>query len=124
MLDFAEPARAYLSIQASSASAERLFGDAGYQEGVRRQHVETGIAEMLLTIRYLIQQRTNAHAVRAHAAHQPGALGVEATLYYQLAGRRQSKLPKRSLRRIKKHSFSKKGGQAQMKFLVSEVFEI
>ena len=33
---FIEAARAYLSIQASSASAERLFGDAGYYEGARR----------------------------------------------------------------------------------------
>ena len=66
MLDFAEQARAVLvDSKRSSASAERLFGDAGYQEGVRRQHVETGIVEMLLTIRYLIQQRTNVHAVRA-----------------------------------------------------------
>ncbi len=34
---FVDVARAYLSIQASSASAEHLFGDAGYQEGTRRQ---------------------------------------------------------------------------------------
>ncbi len=34
---FLETARAVLSIQASSASAELLFGDAGYGEGVRRQ---------------------------------------------------------------------------------------
>ncbi len=32
---FLDAARAFLSIQASSASAERLFGDAGYQEGTR-----------------------------------------------------------------------------------------
>ncbi len=32
---FLDAARAFLSIRASSASAERLFGDAGYQEGTR-----------------------------------------------------------------------------------------
>ncbi len=32
-----DAARAFLSMQASSASAERLFRDAGYQKGTRRQ---------------------------------------------------------------------------------------
>ena len=47
--------RAYLSIQAPSASDERLFGDAGYSEGDRRQHNDDSMNEMLLMIRrYLL----------------------------------------------------------------------
>ena len=51
---FIEVARAFLSIQASSAAAERLFGDAGYNEGIRRQHTADSMTEMLLMIRSYI----------------------------------------------------------------------
>ncbi len=69
-------ARAFLSIQAASASAERLFGDAGYQEGTRRQATGSSVTEMLLMVRsYVVTQiksalkqarfiRSRAHAVK------------------------------------------------------------
>lgn len=47
-------ARAFLSIQASSAAAERLFGDAGHNEGDRRQHCDDTMTEMLLTIKSFV----------------------------------------------------------------------
>lgn len=49
-------ARAYLSIQATSASAERLFGDAGYQQGNRRQHQMADMSEMLFAIRGCVKK--------------------------------------------------------------------
>lgn len=85
VLHFLEPARAYLSIQASSASAERLFGDAGFQEGIRRQHTDPSMAEMLLTIRYLVMQRTDPSVVQRLGAAQSGSLSVRATLITNLA---------------------------------------
>ncbi len=42
---FLDAARAFLSIQAASASAERLFRDAGYQEGTRRQTAGPSVTE-------------------------------------------------------------------------------
>lgn len=50
-------ARAFLSIQASSASGERLFGDAGYQEGSRRQTCHQSLSDMLLLIRSYVLHR-------------------------------------------------------------------
>lgn len=52
---FIDAARAFLSVQASSASAERLFGDAGYCEGTRRKHGESSVTEMLLMIRSYVR---------------------------------------------------------------------
>lgn len=49
-------ARAFLSIQASSASAERLFGDAGHGESDRRLHGDSPITEMMLFIRSYVQE--------------------------------------------------------------------
>ncbi len=54
---FLEAARAILSIQASSASAERLFGDGGYQEGARRQTGDSSVTAMLLLIRSCVRSR-------------------------------------------------------------------
>lgn len=45
------PPRAFLYIQASSASCERRFGDEGHGEGDRRQHVLDSMSEMHLMIR-------------------------------------------------------------------------
>lgn len=45
-LQFMDGAGAYLSIQASSASADRLFGDAGIQEATRRQHTDVFISNI------------------------------------------------------------------------------
>ncbi len=50
-LRFSLTARPFLSIQASSASTERQFGDAGYQKGTRRQATGSSVAEMLLMVR-------------------------------------------------------------------------
>lgn len=46
---FFDVARAYLSIQASSPPAERLFEDAGYQEGTRVHATGSSVTEMLHT---------------------------------------------------------------------------
>ncbi len=54
---FVDAARAFLSIQASSASAERLFSDSGNQEGSRRHHGDPAYAEMLLFIRTFTKSR-------------------------------------------------------------------
>ncbi len=43
-----DAARAFRSIKASSASAEGLFEDAGYQEGTRRQGTGSPVTDMLL----------------------------------------------------------------------------
>ena len=51
------PNLSLLSIQASSAAAERLFGDAGYYEGLRRQNTESSYTEMLLLIRSFVSSR-------------------------------------------------------------------
>lgn len=58
---FTDIARGYLSIPASSASAERLFGDAGYQQGARRQHETSSVTEMLLMIRSYVKARIADH---------------------------------------------------------------
>jgi len=55
--EFVDAARAFLSVQASSASTERLFGDAGHFEGDRRQHCDPALTEMLLTIRSFVSSR-------------------------------------------------------------------
>ncbi len=57
---FLDAARAFLSIQASSASAERLFGDAGYQEGTRRQGTGSPVTEMLLMVRSYVVAHLNS----------------------------------------------------------------
>lgn len=57
---FIDLARAFLSIQVSSASVERIFGDAGYQEGNRRQKVEDSVTEMQLTIRSFVKSRIDS----------------------------------------------------------------
>ncbi len=54
-----DPVRAYLSVQSSSASAERLFRDSGYHEGIRWQHAELSVTEMLLMIRSFVHSRIN-----------------------------------------------------------------
>ena len=54
---FIDCARAFLSIQASSAPAERLFSDAGFQEGARRQIEESCMTEMLLFVRNFVSKR-------------------------------------------------------------------
>ena len=60
---FIDLARAFLSIQASSAAAERLFGDAGYNEGFRRQNNGDTVTEMLLVIRsFLMSHIENARS--------------------------------------------------------------
>jgi len=54
---FLEMTRAFLSIQSSSAPAERLFSDSGIYEGNRRHHANAPVEEMLFTIRSYVQQR-------------------------------------------------------------------
>lgn len=46
-----ELAQAFLSIHASFAWCEHLFGDAGHGEGHRRQHVRDSVSEIVLMIR-------------------------------------------------------------------------
>ncbi len=55
-----DAARAFLSISASSASAERLFGDAGYQEGTLRQGTGSLVTEMLLMVRRYVVVHLNS----------------------------------------------------------------
>eukprot|EP00171_Calliarthron_tuberculosum_P003336 IDg3336t1 len=87
---FLDAARAFLSIQASSASAERLFGDAGYQEGARRQATGSSVTEMLLMVRSyvatylsrtpLVQARfisSHGQAVKNLAADLAGEIDAE-----------------------------------------------
>ena len=50
-------ARAALSSQGSSASAERLFSDLGRLEGRQRQTMLSGTLEMTETIRVFVQSR-------------------------------------------------------------------
>ncbi len=45
---------------ARSASAERLFGDAGYQEGTRRQGTGSPVTEMLLMVRSYVVAHLNS----------------------------------------------------------------
>lgn len=47
--------RDFISIQVSSASAERLFRDAGFQEGSRRQHENDTVTEILRSIRSYVE---------------------------------------------------------------------
>ncbi len=62
---FLEAAHAFLSIQASSAFAERLFGDAGFRERARRQTGDPSVTEMLLLIRSYVHSRLDsAHRQR------------------------------------------------------------
>ena len=56
---FLDPARAFLLIQASFASAERLFGDGGYQEGTCRQGTGSSVTEMLLMVRSYVVAHLN-----------------------------------------------------------------
>ncbi len=69
---FLDASSACLSTQSSSASAERQFGDAGYQEGFRRQHGESSVIEMLLMIRSFVHSRI------ANASRQKGFLSSRA----------------------------------------------
>ena len=55
-------ARAFLSIQASSAPVERLFSDSGNYEGARRQHPDSSYEEMLFIIRGFVQQSLESPA--------------------------------------------------------------
>ncbi len=57
---FLDTASAFLSIQASSASAERLFGDAGYQEGTHRRATGSSVAEMLVMVRSYVVTQINS----------------------------------------------------------------
>ncbi len=83
---FLNVARAYLSVQPSSASAEPLFGDVDYQEGFRRQRGESPVTEMLLLIRSFVHSRidkapkqqgflsSRAQAVKDVAEEIPGEI--------------------------------------------------
>lgn len=42
-------------MQGSSATAQRIFGAVGYQEGLRRHHQETSMVEMLMLTRSTFQ---------------------------------------------------------------------
>ena len=53
---FSDIARAFLSVQSSSAFPERLFSDAGNYEGSLRQHAESSFEELLLMIRSYVQE--------------------------------------------------------------------
>ncbi len=46
-------------MQSSSASTERLFGNAGCQGGFRRQHTESSVTEMLFMSRSFAHSRTD-----------------------------------------------------------------
>lgn len=54
---YTEMARAFLSIQSSSAPVERLFSDSGLYEGNRRHHANSSLSEMLFTIRNCVHER-------------------------------------------------------------------
>ena len=67
-----ELARAFLSAQASSVSVERLFGDAGFREGMRSHHIDDSMQEMMLTIRNAVKFHIN------HSKNQRGFLSGSA----------------------------------------------
>lgn len=54
---FINLARAYLSIQESSAVVERFFGDAAYHKGSIKHHQEDAMVEMLLMIGIFVRSR-------------------------------------------------------------------
>lgn len=54
---FFDCARAFVSIHASSASVERLFGEAVHQEGTRRTSKSFSVTEMLLIVRSCVENR-------------------------------------------------------------------
>jgi len=54
-------ARAFLSMQSSSAPVERLFSDSGLYEGNRRNHANSSLSEMLYSIRSCVQERILAY---------------------------------------------------------------
>ncbi len=62
---FLDAARALFSIQASSSCAERLFGDAGYQEGTRRQVTGSSVTDMLLMVRSYVVSHLNSRSRQA-----------------------------------------------------------
>ncbi len=76
---FLDAARAFLSIQASSASAERLFGDARYQKGIRRQGTGSPATEMLLMVRSYVVAHLNS------PSRQTGFIGNRAQAVKELA---------------------------------------
>ncbi len=59
-----DAARAFLLVQASSTSAERLFQDAGYQEGTCRQGTGSPVTEMLLMVRSYVVADLNSPSRR------------------------------------------------------------
>jgi hypothetical protein len=59
-LPFVTVARAFLAMQASSASAERLFSDAGNVEGAKRHNQSTAVLEMNLVIRKWVLSELSA----------------------------------------------------------------
>lgn len=52
---FLERSLEFLCIQASSASAERLFGDLRSYKGARHQHVDNSVIEILLVIQSFVK---------------------------------------------------------------------
>ena len=55
---FTDGARAFLSIQSSSAQVERLFSVSENYEGARRHHGESAIQEMLFSIKSYVTERS------------------------------------------------------------------
>lgn len=68
LLDFSI---ACFSIQASYASAERIFGDPGAQEGNKEKHTDVSISETTLCIRSYVKQCIN---------NAPGKLGFYSSI--------------------------------------------
>jgi len=63
-------ARCFLSVQASSASAERMFSDAGHGNTHQRQSMPMYTLEMLLVIRAFVKRRVEAAAQQAVSVAQ------------------------------------------------------
>ncbi len=73
------PRALFFSIQASSASAERLFGDAGYREGTLQQGTGSPVTEMLLIVRSYVVAHQNS------PSRQTGFIGNRAQAVKELA---------------------------------------
>lgn len=61
---FLAVAKAFLSMQVSSALVDRLFGDAGYQEGLRCQSVDDATLEMYFDVQGLVKARMQRFCAR------------------------------------------------------------
>jgi len=90
-----DAARPFLSTQASSASAERMFSDAGYINAYQRQSMPMFMLEMLLVIRAFVQCRVESVLLTSvvqsdlHSARAERILVVSREIANAIAAKRQ-----------------------------------